>query len=156
MTSVSDYIERYLKDLLDGSDSGVIKIGRNELALKFKCVPSQINYVLTTRFSVGRGFCVESRKGGGGYIRIIRLSPRGPSDLMDTVCRELGQDTSEQVAADILQRLFEAGVLKEREAGLMKSVLGAGSQHLPPGERGRFRADLMRAMLGAIFRKNGK
>ena len=156
MGSVSDFIERHLKSLLAGSDSGVIEIGRNDLALKFKCVPSQINYVLATRFTVSRGFCVESKKGGGGYIRIIRLTTRGPSDLLDTVCRELGQDTSEQAAADILQRLFEAGVLKEREAGLMRSVLGVGSLHLPAGERGRFRADLMRAMLGAIFRKDGK
>ncbi|HUW63367.1 MAG TPA: CtsR family transcriptional regulator [Spirochaetia bacterium] len=156
MANISDFIERYLRDLLAGSDSGVIEIGRNDLALKFKCVPSQINYVLTTRFTIGRGFCVESKKGGGGYIRIIRLTVHGPKDLLDTVCREIGQETSEQEAADILQRLAEAGVLLEREAGLMKSVLGAGSLHLPPGDRGRFRADLMRAMLGAVFRKDGR
>jgi len=151
MAGVSDFIERYLKDLLAGSDSGVIEIGRNELASKFKCVPSQISYVLSTRFTVGRGFCVESKKGGGGYVRIIRLTTRGPRDLLDAVCREIGQETSEQAAADILQRLLEGGVLKEREAGLMRSVLSV-LPHLPPGEQGRFRADLLRAMLGAIFR----
>lgn len=156
MANISDFIEHYLRDLLSGSDSGIIEIGRNELASKFGCVPSQINYVLTTRFTVGRGFCVESKKGGGGYIRIIHLTLRGPKDLLDTVCREIGPDTSEREAFDILRRLADADVLLEREVALMKAVLGAGAAHLPPGEQGRFRADLIRAMLGAVFRNDGR
>jgi len=156
MANISDFIESYLRNLLAESETGVIEIGRNELALKFQCVPSQINYVLTTRFTLGRGFCVESKKGGGGYIRIIRLVAGGPRELLDTVCKEIGQELSEQGAAGVLARLTEAGVLQAREARLMKSVLAAGTPHLAPEDRGRFRADLMRAMLGTVLRKGGR
>ena len=68
LAGISDRLERFLKELLEKSDNGIIEIGRNELANKFSCAPSQINYVLTTRFSSKNGYYIESRRGGSGYI----------------------------------------------------------------------------------------
>ena len=72
MARLSDMIEDFINALLNESD-GQLELQRNELADYFECAPSQINYVLATRFSVDRGYYIESRRGGGGYIRIIRL-----------------------------------------------------------------------------------
>ena len=70
MRNISDIIEQYLKQVIDLSNNNVIEIKRNEIADRFECVPSQINYVINTRFTLERGFVVESKRGGGGYIRI--------------------------------------------------------------------------------------
>src|SRR5665648_399686 len=73
MGNLADRIEVYLKHILEQTSEGYIMLQRSELAGEFSCVPSQINYVLDTRFTVERGYLVESRRGGGGYLRIIRL-----------------------------------------------------------------------------------
>ena len=72
MARLSDIIEEFLKELMEGMD-GAIEIQRNELANRFRCVPSQINYVIDTRFTTEKGYYVESRRGGGGYIKIKRI-----------------------------------------------------------------------------------
>ena len=73
MRNISDIIEKYLKQVIDLSNNNAIEIKRNEVADRFDCVPSQINYVINTRFTLERGFVVESKRGGGGYIRIIKV-----------------------------------------------------------------------------------
>ena len=73
MAKLSDSIEYFLKDLLDKTEDNNLTIRRNELADKFKCAPSQINYVLTTRFTYEKGYLIESRRGGGGYIVIKKV-----------------------------------------------------------------------------------
>lgn len=80
MRNVSEVIEQYLKQILQQSPGGVIEIQRNDLADQFNCVPSQINYVISTRFTLEKGYIVESKRGGGGYIRIqkIKLHSHGP------------------------------------------------------------------------------
>ncbi|MEL7601687.1 MAG: CtsR family transcriptional regulator, partial [Bacillota bacterium] len=72
MSVLSDSIELFIKELLDQSDE--VSLQRNELAQHFNCAPSQINYVLATRFTPDKGYIIESRRGGGGYIRVLRLS----------------------------------------------------------------------------------
>ena len=71
MAQLSDTIERFIKDLM--SEDAHVELRRNELAQHFGCAPSQINYVLATRFSVDHGYLIESRRGGGGYVRIVRM-----------------------------------------------------------------------------------
>src|SRR5690606_12275077 len=73
MRNISDLIEQYLKQMLQDSSEGTVEIQRNELADRFSCVPSQINYVISTRFTLEKGYLVESKRGGGGYIRIQRI-----------------------------------------------------------------------------------
>ena len=72
MANISDLIESFLIDLF--GDESSIYISRNELAQYFNCAPSQINYVLSTRFTLDKGFAIESRRGGGGYVTLVRLS----------------------------------------------------------------------------------
>ena len=74
MAQLSDSIERFIKELMD--EGTQIEVRRNELAQHFGCAPSQINYVLATRFSVDHGYIIESRRGGGGYVRIVRMRER--------------------------------------------------------------------------------
>lgn len=74
MRNISDIIENYLKQVLELSESEIVEIKRSEVANKFQCVPSQINYVINTRFTMEKGYMVESKRGGGGYIRISRLN----------------------------------------------------------------------------------
>lgn len=74
MASLADLIESYIKQQLRSSENQAIAISRAQLAELFSCVPSQINYVLTTRFTLERGYMIESRRGGGGYIRIVRVN----------------------------------------------------------------------------------
>ncbi|NLK42961.1 MAG: CtsR family transcriptional regulator, partial [Tissierellia bacterium] len=74
MPGLTNIIERFLKSLIDAQEDGIIEIQRNELAEKFNCAPSQINYVLSTRFTPYKGYYIESRRGGGGYIKIIKVS----------------------------------------------------------------------------------
>lgn len=71
MAKMSDLIEMFIKELLEDNSSDMIEIQRNELASYFKCAPSQINYVLTTRFSMDKGYLIESQRGGGGSIKIV-------------------------------------------------------------------------------------
>lgn len=79
MANLADKIERYLKEHLSRTE--ILEVRRAMLAALFDCAPSQINYVLTTRFTPERGYLVESRRGGGGYIRIIRLNIKNLEDL---------------------------------------------------------------------------
>ena len=72
MRNISDIIEEYLKQVLEKSEEEIVEIKRSEIANKFQCVPSQINYVINTRFTLERGYIVESKRGGGGFIRIIK------------------------------------------------------------------------------------
>ena len=76
MAQLSDSIEQFIKNLME--EDRQIDLKRNELAQHFGCAPSQINYVLATRFSIDHGYVIESRRGGGGYVRIIRIQRIGP------------------------------------------------------------------------------
>ena len=73
MRNISDIIESYLKQIFEMSQQDILEIKRSEVADKFQCVPSQINYVINTRFTIERGYLVESKRGGGGYIRIMKV-----------------------------------------------------------------------------------
>ncbi|MDV2583569.1 CtsR family transcriptional regulator, partial [Alkalibacillus haloalkaliphilus] len=81
--NISDIIEKYLKQVLEMSEADHVEIKRSEIADKFQCVPSQINYVINTRFTIERGYIVESKRGGGGYIRIMKVESHDYADLID-------------------------------------------------------------------------
>ena len=83
MRNISDIIEGYLKKVIEVDEKGHVEIKRSEIAEKFQCVPSQINYVINTRFTADRGYLVESKRGGGGYIRIVRVRAHTKADLIE-------------------------------------------------------------------------
>lgn len=126
MSTLSNQIEAYLKQMLAASEGGVIELKRSDLAGAFMCVPSQINYVLETRFSPNQGYMVESRRGGGGYLRIIRLSMENENDLNVLLNSVKDQRVSRQSGAKLLERLMEEDFLTKRE-GMLVSALTSDS-----------------------------
>ena len=96
MVTLAKQIENYIKQMIDQSEQGFIDIRRSEMAGLFMCVPSQINYVLETRFSNQQGYLVESRRGGGGFVRIIKLSVEGSENLLAMVNRAEGKQVSQK------------------------------------------------------------
>lgn len=92
---MSDIIESYLKKVLGQSDQ--VEIRRSEMADLFNCVPSQINYVINTRFTVQKGYLVESKRGGGGYIRIIKVKLLDESEMLDTIIEIVGNSISQMM-----------------------------------------------------------
>lgn len=123
MRNISDIIEQYLKQVIDLSNNNVIEIKRNEIADRFECVPSQINYVINTRFTLERGFVVESKRGGGGYIRIIKVKLHDDIDIIDQMLHMIDHSVAQGNAESMIIRLIEEGIITNREAKLMLSVL---------------------------------
>ena len=101
MSNLSDIIESFIKELLDANNNDVIEIQRNILAQQFDCSPSQINYVLTTRFTNDRGYVVESRRGGGGYIRIFRVRSSMEDELKRILNETIGDSITLNKSIDL-------------------------------------------------------
>ncbi|MCI3028872.1 CtsR family transcriptional regulator [Desemzia incerta] len=119
--NMSDIIESYLKKVLGQSDQ--VEIRRSEMADLFNCVPSQINYVINTRFTVQKGYLVESKRGGGGYIRIIKVKLLDESEMLDTIIEIVGNSISQNDAFSIVQKLYEDDFLNKREAVLIMAAM---------------------------------
>ncbi|MFO7171586.1 MAG: CtsR family transcriptional regulator [Bacillota bacterium] len=149
MPNLSDYIEEYLKSLLRERD-GVVEIQRSELAERFGCAPSQINYVLATRFTPEHGYLVESRRGGGGYIRIIRLN-LGREDLLQWLQGGIGDRLTQDEAEAMIRRLQEEGFITAREAILMAAAMRRDVLAVDLPLRDLIRANLFKAMLLALL-----
>jgi transcriptional regulator CtsR len=143
---MSDVIACFISDLLE-SEEGCAEVQRAELAQRFGCVPSQINYVISTRFSPERGYSVESRRGGGGYIRIRRVQIDRGQMIMHTV-NAIGEEVDTITAKAFLQNLMGAGVLDAMAAKLMCAALSdAALRCLPPARRDSTRASIFKQML---------
>ena len=145
--SVADYILQLLKE-----ENGVAEIQRNELAGSLGCVPSQINYVLTSRFTPEQGYLVESRRGGGGYIRITRLQISGPDMIMHLV-NTVGDTLDEATARVMLSNLVQNGVIPQETADLVFAGVSEKALAVLPKElRPVTRASLIKNMLAATRR----
>lgn len=123
MATLAKQIENYIKQMIDQSDEGFIDIRRSEMAGLFMCVPSQINYVLETRFSNQQGYLVESRRGGGGFVRIIKLSVEGSENLLAMVNRAEGKQVSQKNGEGLIDRLVEEELLTAREGSFIKAMI---------------------------------
>lgn len=148
--NISDIIENYLKAVLEMSEQDLVEIKRSEIADKFECVPSQINYVINTRFTIERGYIVESKRGGGGYIRIMKVQSHDDAHLIEQLLSLFNQRISQAVAENIIFRLVEEKVITVREAKIMQSVLDRSVIHLDLPQRDELRSRMLRAMLMAI------
>ncbi len=152
MASLSDAIERYLEELLRRQRNDALEIRRNELAQQFDCAPSQINYVLETRFTTERGYIIESRRGGGGYVRIIRVSCDSKEALLDLIHQQVGTHVSQDEANHYVKRLLEEGFITRREAAMMRAALHREVLGIQLPVRDRIRARLLKAMILAILK----
>ena len=144
---ISDLIAGFLQDCLDETGDGVLEVQRGELAQKFNCVPSQINYVMSTRFSPERGYIVESRRGGNGYIRITRVRVDRETLLMHVI-NSLGTQVDLPSARAILRNLAESGALTEDLARTLLAAVGDKALGAVPRElRDQVRADVLKNVL---------
>ncbi len=150
MRNISDIIEGYLKDVIELEGQGLIEIKRNELAKQFACAPSQINYVINTRFTTEHGYFVESKRGGGGYIRILRVTIHSKKNVLDEIEEQIGTAIAQTNAERIIYRLLDEDIINEREASLMKAAMDRTTLQLVLPVRDEVRARLMRAMLHTI------
>jgi transcriptional regulator CtsR len=151
VANLADLIEEYLRELLEQSMNDTIEIQRGELARVFQCVPSQITYVLEKRFSIDRGYIVQSRRGGGGYIRILKLPSKTDAEMLQEVLQHLEDGISQTRALDLLNRLESEGVLTVREAAMAKSAVLRETIPLQIKTRDLIRSSILRAMLVAVL-----
>ena len=144
--ATSDLIARFILDTMERSD-GYAELQRSALAEMFSCVPSQINYVISTRFSPERGYVVESRRGGGGYIRITRVQ-HTPRELVMHTVNAVGESLDYATAAAFVSNIYETGMMEKKTARL---ILAAVSEHalrpVPAEERDAVRASIFKQML---------
>ena len=144
---ISDLIASFLQDSLEEAEDGVLEIQRSDLAQRFNCVPSQINYVMSTRFSPERGYIVESRRGGNGYIRITRVRVDRQTLLMHVI-NSIGEQLDLPSARAILSNLVQAGALEELPARAMLAAVGDKALGRVPRElRSGVRADILKQVL---------
>ncbi|HAA42596.1 MAG TPA: CtsR family transcriptional regulator [Ruminiclostridium sp.] len=152
MAKLSDIIEAFIKDLIDDTD-GYIEIQRNELASQFNCVPSQINYVIDTRFTTDKGYYVESRRGGGGHIRIrrVRIKHKDKNYLMHAVA-SMGDSISQQTAYAFINNFVDYDIISEKEALMLKAATSDKVlSSVPVSQRGNLRANILKNMLVCIL-----
>ena len=122
MARLSDIIESMIKQMLEDNNGSAI-ISRSMLAERVNCVPSQITYVLSTRFTNGQGYLVESRRGGGGQIRIARILRVSSTDYLMHSINSLGPDLSQQQSEVYLQNFLDYNIIHLEQAQLMKAAL---------------------------------
>lgn len=143
---VSDMIAEFIDEMLSHS-SGVAELRRVELASRFNCVPSQINYVISTRFSPERGYIVDSRRGGSGYIRIRRIKMENRLLLMHTI-NAIGSSIDADTAAALIANLRCNNAISTDETGLIASAISNSSlRELPQHMKGTLRASILKQML---------
>lgn len=147
MPNLSDIIEGFIKELMDANNNDVIEIQRNILAQQFDCSPSQINYVLTTRFTNDRGYVIESRRGGGGYIRIFKVHS-SEDELKRILNESIGDSITLNKSIDLVNALSERDVITEGEKAIMQSVLSDRVLNIVAYEdRNKLRAYLLKEMI---------
>lgn len=153
MRNISDLIEQHLKLLLQSSSEGAVEIQRNELADKFSCVPSQINYVISTRFTLEKGYMVESKRGGGGYIRIQRVNLPALKTIQYHLEETIGDCVDQNAAEGLIYQLEEAGLVSKREANLLRAAIQREVLIIKLPLRDELRARLLKSMLISLLVK---
>ena len=149
---LSDVIESFIKQVISDAQ-GVAEIQRNELASHFKCVPSQINYVISTRFTNDRGYFVESRRGGGGYIRISRVNVTGGGarGYLMHIVSAIGERISQQDADAFIMNFVDYDIIEPREAGIIRAAVSDKILYkIPQPDRDSLRADILKNILTVL------
>lgn len=144
--ATSDLIASFILEAMD-NEKGFAELQRSALAEMFSCVPSQINYVISTRFSPERGYAVESRRGGGGYIRITRVR-RTPQELVMHIINSVGERLDKATAAAFVSNILDAGIISAKTARLLlAAVSDAALRPIAPADRDTVRASVFKQLL---------
>lgn len=150
MAKLSDVIEEFIKQMFNESNENIVFIQRNELADQFRCAPSQINYVLTTRFTYDKGYLIESKRGGGGHIAIKQLEYNNSNERERIINKSIGETITYHNAISMLNNLLESGVIKDREYEIMKIAINDRSLS-SSDNKNKIRADILKAMIMVIL-----
>lgn len=152
MSKISDIIEEFILEQLE--DMEYINLSRNELANFFNCAPSQINYVLATRFTEPKGFLVESHRGGGGYIRLARVNIDRDDYIRDLLSSTLDGEIDYQTSINIISNLIELGYIGEEGGQILKYALSSKALSMPIKIENRQRANILKNVLINILKEN--
>lgn len=144
--ATSDLIASFIAEMLEQS-GGAAEMQRSALAERFSCVPSQINYVISTRFSPEHGYIVESRRGGGGYVRIIRVK-QSPRDVLMHTVNSVGSRLDVRTAAAFTANIMEAGIIDKQTARLITVAVSDNAlRPISPIDRDTVRASIFKQLL---------
>ena len=147
---LADYIAQMIEEMLKEND-GILELQRNEMANRIGCVPSQISYVISSRFTPERGYMIESRRGGGGCIRIIRKELARDEYLMHFFCA-IGEEIDEAEAIAYLRNLLDNGLMSEREVRLAAaSMSNSALSAISPIGRKQIRAQIFKQILLSLM-----
>lgn len=152
MSIISDLIESFINELIEEQE-GSIEIKRNEMANYFNCAPSQINYVLTTRFTSDRGYVIESRRGGGGFIKIMKVSMDEDDYLLKMLADRIGESVNKEGAFELLEILYRQSLIDLRIKNIIKVSIDDNTlSGLSKPLRDKIRAEILKsAVVAAII-----
>lgn len=149
--TISDVIEEFIMSSLDDDD--FIELSRNDLAKFFSCVPSQINYVLNTRFTLNRGFVVESQRGGGGYIKLMRVQDNNNNFLKNAL--DLCNNPVNVIQAQqLIKNMQERNLISPKEAEIIKSALTGKALNNPLNMENSIRANILKQIIISLMKFN--
>lgn len=144
---ISDIIEKFINDLMEES-KGVVEIQRNDMASYFNCAPSQINYVLTTRFSSDRGYIIESHRGGGGFIKIMKVDMDENDELLERLAGRIGDSVKKEEAFEILEILYRKQLIEQSTKNILRTVVGDNTLSIISKPfRDRVRAEILKSAI---------
>lgn len=149
--TISDIIEEFIINTLNDDD--FIELSRNDLAKFFSCVPSQINYVLNTRFTVNRGFVVESQRGGGGYIKLVRVQDNN-NNFLTNVLELCNQPLTIVEANQLLENMVKRKLITEREMNIIKSSTNVKALNNPINMDNILRANILKQVVLELMKGN--
>ena len=149
MARISDIIAQFINDMIEDKKDKEVIIQRNELADKFNCAPSQINYVLTTRFTSEKGYMIESRRGGGGYIIIKRIEYNN-KEKVEAINKAIGESLTYSAALLLLEHLYETNLITKRELEIVK--ISINDRTLSNAEdKNKLRAEILKGIIMVIL-----
>lgn len=147
---LADYIAQMIEEMLN-EGNGTLELQRNEMATRLGCVPSQISYVISSRFTPERGYIIESRRGGGGCIRIVRKQMGRDEYLMHFFCA-IGESIDENEALAYLKNLYGNECISERELRLCSAALSnTALSSIRPAHRATVRADIFKQLILSLM-----
>lgn len=156
MPNISDMIEKFILNIVENSEEGVIYIQRNDLSTRFSCVPSQINYVIKTRLTIERGFLVESKRGEGGFIKIVKIPVIETKVYLDRITVGINNFIGSEQAKNFLKGLVEDNILSEREMNMIWQLIKDESLPCDREEKGFQRGKMLKNLIGYLAKEGGK
>ncbi|MEX1308356.1 MAG: CtsR family transcriptional regulator [Eubacteriales bacterium] len=151
MSILSDSIEQFIKTMMKDYE-GEVEIQRNELASYFNCAPSQINYVLATRFNLDQGYIIESKRGGGGCIRVFKIEANDDY-LLNLITVRIADEISKREANALIDGLQNAKSIDQEEVDIMKAAVSDKALNIPVMVKDKVRASILKQMIIAIMKQ---